>query len=278
MADFVATRAFGRASVSVIVEGTTLASLADLVGVDPATVGDRVPDATADGRVPLAFTVTHVRLGAASILVDGGIGEPAVRQDLRADLSPGLAAGLAAIGTAPDDITHVVLTHAHWDHIDGTLTVRDGHRVPRFRNARYLIGRADLEVGRAGTHPHNLCPEELGILESAGVLDLVDGDHVVAPGVTMLDAPGETPGHHCLLVESEGETLIHVADLYHHPAELTHRWTQVGTDAGQLYASRDRILGEGLRRNATLIATHLPLPGWSRVVQTPDGYGVVSTA
>ncbi len=274
MPELVATRSVGRAAVSVISEGAEPGSLAKLAGVEPAAVRAAVPEATADGDIVFAFTVTLVRLGGAAILVDAGIGEPTGRLN-RATWTPGLAAGLASLGLGIADVTHVVLTHAHWDHVDGALVERDARRVPRFPNARYLIGRADLDVGRAGTHPHNLCTPDLEALEAAGVLDLVDGDHAVVPGATMLDAPGETPGHHCLLVESDGESFIHLGDLYHHPAELAQRWTQVGTDAEQVFASRARILREALRRGATVVATHTPPPSWSRVVETPDGLRVV---
>jgi glyoxylase-like metal-dependent hydrolase (beta-lactamase superfamily II) len=269
--DFVSTRAFGQATVAIICEGTTLVSLADLVGVRPADVTAAVPEADADGQVQMAYTVAHIRLGEASVLVDGGLGQPSPRPNLNADLTPGLDAGLAALGVRPDEITHVVLTHAHWDHVDGALVERDGRRVPRFPHARYLVGRADLDVGRAGTHPHNLCTPELEILLAAGVLDLVDGDHQVAPGITLVDAPGETPAHHCLLVESDGASFMQLGDLYHHPAELTHGWVQVGSDPDGVHRSRERILSKALHNGTVVAASHSPFPGWSRVERRSDG-------
>jgi glyoxylase-like metal-dependent hydrolase (beta-lactamase superfamily II) len=270
-AHFVATRVFGDATVSLISEGTVVVSLADLLGVSQAEVHRAVPGASAAGLVQLAFTVGHVRLGNTSVLIDGGIGSPPRRTDLEAELTPGLVAGLAAIGVQPDDVTHVVFTHAHWDHVDGGLVDRDERRAPRFPNARYVVGRADLEVGRAGTHPHNLCTPDLEILESVGVLDLVDGDYDVAPGITYLDAPGETPGHHCVLVESRGTSFMHVGDLYHHPVELLHGWVQVGSEADRVIPSRQRVLAEALRRGTTVASSHGLLPGWTRVTRRTDG-------
>jgi glyoxylase-like metal-dependent hydrolase (beta-lactamase superfamily II) len=270
--DFVTTRRIGDAIVSIISEGTTLARLGDLLDVSAADVCAALPAAMPAGEVELAFTVTHVRLGAASVLIDGGMGPPSAKA--RARRTAGIEAGLAHIGERPDDLTHLLLTHAHWDHVDGALVERDGRPVPRFPSARHLIGRLDWEVARAGTHPHSLCLAELTALHDAGVLDFVDGDREIAPGITMVDAPGETPGHHVVLVESRGESFVHLADLYHHPVELARDWVQERTDRPTVLRTRARILGNALRRPAVVVAAHALLPGWARVVATASGYGV----
>jgi glyoxylase-like metal-dependent hydrolase (beta-lactamase superfamily II) len=173
-----------------------------------------------------------------------------------------------------EDVTHVAITHAHWDHVDGALVEQDGRPRPRFPNARYLLGRGDWDAARSGTYVHDLRRHILAGLDSAGVLDLVDGDHRLAPGITMLDAPGESPGHHAVLVESNGQSFVHLADLYHHPAELPRGWVQQGTDPSLVRRSRERVLGEAFRRDAVVAASHGPLPGWQRVVRGEHGYEV----
>jgi glyoxylase-like metal-dependent hydrolase (beta-lactamase superfamily II) len=268
-ADFVATRRVGDATVSVICEGLTTARLGDLLDLPVDEVRRAVPAAGPSGEVELAFTVTHVRLGDASVLIDAGMGPPGPGSSDRR--TAGVEAGLARLGVTPESITHVVLTHAHWDHVNGALVERDGRATPRYPSARHLIGRADLEVGRAGTHPHDLCTALLESLARAGLLDLVDGDHLVAPGITMLDAPGETPGHHAVLVESAGASFVHLADLFHHPCELARGWVQERTDAATVQLARERVLGEALRRDAVVVAAHDLVPGWARVVRQ-DGY------
>ena len=271
-APFVATRRLGDATVSVICEGLTTARLGDLLDRPLAEVRAAVPAAGPNGEVELAFTVTHVRLGAASVLIDAGLGTRSGESTRR---SPGIEAGLASLGERPETISHLILTHAHWDHVDGALVGPDGGARPRYPNARHLIGRADLEVGRAGTHPHDLCTPQLEALARAGLLDLVDGDAEIAPGITMLDAPGESPGHHAVLVESGGQSFVHLADLYHHPSELALGWVQERTDPAEVGRARARILGEALRRGAVVVAAHDLVPGWARVVRDGDGFGIV---
>lgn len=263
---YIATRQVGKASVSLICEGITTAELGQLLDLPLETIRARVPEAGPRGEVELAFTVAHVHLGAASVLIDGGMGQGECERR-----SPGVEAGLAVLGVQPDDITHVILTHAHWDHVNGALTDDD---APRYRNARYLIGRADLDIGRAGTHPHDLCTPKLEALERAGVLDLIDGDRAVAPGITMLDAPGETPGHHTVWIESLGQSFIHLADLFHHPSELAPGWVQEGTDRAALLRARTRLFSEAVRLDAVVVTAHGLLPGWGRVVNTANGFAV----
>jgi len=270
-APFVATRRFGDATVSVICEGLTTARLGDLLDRPVDEVRAAVPEAGPAGEVELAFTVAHVRLGGASVLIDAGMGP---RPDSTARRSPGIEAGLAQLGVQPEAISHVLLTHAHWDHVDGALVERGGQLVPRYPNARHLIGRADLEVGRAGTHPHDLCTAQLEALERASALDLVDGDQVVAPGITMLDAPGESPGHHAVLVESGGASFVHLADLFHHPCELARGWVQERTDPATVQRARERVLGEALRRRAVVVAAHDPVPGWAMVVRHGNAFAI----
>lgn len=266
------TRRFGDAVVTLICEGGTRARLDKLLEVPAEDVRACVPEADQDGRVPIAFTVAHVRLGGVSVLIDPGMGPP--RPDSRQWLTDGIEAGLAAIGMRPEDLTHVVITHAHWDHVDGALAEVDGATRPRFPNARYLLGRGDWDAARSGTYVHDLRRHVIEALDAAGVLELVDGDHPLAPGITLLDAPGESPGHHTVLVESNGVSFVHLADLYHHPAELPRGWVQQGTDPALVQRSRDRILGEAFRRQAIVAASHGPLPGWHRVMRGERGFGV----
>lgn len=271
MDDFIATRRVGEAEVTLISDGVTAMRLAALLAVAPEDVRAAVPDATAEGEVECGFLVAHVRLGNASLMIDAGMGPP--RPGARARRSPGIAAGLARIGVRPEDVTHVLFTHTHWDHADGALVERDG-RAARFPNARHLVGRADWEASQDGAHPY-LAPAELAALHQAGLLDPIDGDHLVVPGVTMLDAPGESPGHHAVVVESGGRTFMNVGDLYHHPCEIDRGWFQKGTDPVAGQRSRDRVLGEAVRRGAVVVASHDVLPGWSRVVRTDGRFAVL---
>jgi glyoxylase-like metal-dependent hydrolase (beta-lactamase superfamily II) len=223
----------------------------------------------------MGMNVVHLRTPDASILVDPGWGPPTTKPTPERGItrSPGVAAGLASLGVRPEDVTHVVISHAHWDHFTGGTIERGGRLAPRYPNARYLLGRADWEGNPARDQPGSAHALHLGALERAGVLDLVDGDREIAPGVTMLHTPGESPGHSIVRLRSGSETFYYLGDLFHHPCELERlEWVFKRRDVPATIASRRRFLAEAVPSRALLVCTHRPFPGWFRIVAAGDGY------
>lgn len=274
-ATFVASRQVGEATVSVISDGSGRSTIIKLLLVPEAEWRREVPDADADGEVVLGYNVAHVRLGAASILIDLGFDDPSPESPWRAprhQRSPGVEAGLATLGIQPEAITHVLITHAHGDHVAGGSVATASGRRPRFPHARHLIGRADWETNPARTQPDSLLARHLGPVAAAGLLDLVDTEREVAPGVTMLAAPGESPGHCIVRVQSGGATFYFLGDLFHHPVEVAHLdWVSQGRDAAAMLASRQRLVAAALASDALLAASHIPFPGFGRLRQTAAG-------
>ena len=237
-----------------------------------------MPEADAQGVVPLGLELALIRIGDARILVDPGFGAPGSPHDRAfAGLvrSRGLQAALDALRVAPAAITHVLITHTHLDHYAGVTVEQDGARVPRYPNARVLVGRADWEQGPERAAPGALGSHlmtHLGTLARLGLLDLVDGEKQVVPGVSMLAAPGESPGHCVVRVRSADRTFFHLGDLVHHGCEVAHPdWVPARRSAGILLESRERILGEAEATGATVIFSHEPFPPWGRVVREGGG-------
>jgi len=139
--EYIAARRIGDATVTVINDGVFDAiPLIPWMQAPAAAVRRAVPEAAADGSIAgCGLIAALVQIGDAVILIDPGAGE--VEADGRLvtlfTLRPtlGVAAGLAALGVAPTRITHVLLTHAHGDHVTGTTVLRDGQRVPRYPRA-----------------------------------------------------------------------------------------------------------------------------------------------
>jgi len=93
---------------------------------------------------------------------------------------------LKTLGVDPSEIQHVVITHAHWDHFNGTTVLSNGKYVPTFPNARHYISKTDWQqISKAmlikGSEEANTFP----ILLAAGLLEIVDGECKIASGVTI---------------------------------------------------------------------------------------------
>lgn len=236
------------------------------------TVDDLAP---IDQISPVPFQSTHVALGEASVVVDPM--DYAVWRDAHGWMAqswhvstPRLDRQLADFGIASTDVTHVVLTHAHDDHFS-VASVEDkasGSRRPLFPSARYIAQRADWTPEGQDSIQASLLEEErlpgvaerwMGELFRRGMVDLVDGDHDIAPGIRLIHTPGETPGHAVVRVHSNGQTLYVLGDLFHHPIEIEHPdWLPVWVEPVTTLASRRSLMDAALAEDALLVAAHIP--------------------
>lgn len=270
---YITSRQIGEATVTLINDGTLRWNPQLLAPADEVRAA--MPEAEADGTLSLGLFVAHIKLGNASILVDTGYDDPSpefASQHPQFTSSPGLQVGLASIGVRPEEITHVLFTHPHGDHIFAATVERSGERVPVYPNARYVIGRADWEGNPQRDQADSVLAIQLGAIDRLGLLDLTDGVQQVAPGVAMVAAPGESPGHSIVRVDSAGERFYFLGDLFHHPCEVAHTdWVSPGRNREVMQASREALITDAVATNATLAFSHGQFTPWGRIVQSDGG-------
>jgi glyoxylase-like metal-dependent hydrolase (beta-lactamase superfamily II) len=277
LAAYVDTRQVGRATATAISEGT--ARWAPLFTVPEAEWRAALPEADAQGRIVIGLHVFLVQLDGAIVLIDPGFDDPAAPGGYitpkleEIARSPGLGAALAALGVAPAAVTHVVLTHAHPDHVCGIAVERDGELTPVYPRARHLIGAGDWPAPAGGPAATPPVAPRLALLERRGQVETVASEQEIAPGITLIPAAGETPGHLIVCVESDGQRCYLLGDLFHHGCEVSALdWAPPGRDVAATVASRRRLLAEAVPAGATLAFTHELFPPWGRLVATGDGY------
>ncbi|MEP6973771.1 MAG: MBL fold metallo-hydrolase [Actinomycetota bacterium] len=160
-----------------------------------------------------------IRTPDALVLIDTGIGAEAP-----ADWGPvsgSIAAELVVASVEPAEVDHVILTHLHSDHVGGA-TLEDGQ--PRFPFARHHAHPADWEAFLNTEDPHDRATFQRCVrpLASRDMLEVISEDHEIVPGVSVIHAPGHTPGHRAVLVSSGEERLLITGDALHHPHQVTH--------------------------------------------------------
>jgi glyoxylase-like metal-dependent hydrolase (beta-lactamase superfamily II) len=169
---------------------------------------------------------------------------------------------LAEAGLSADDIDIVLASHLHFDHAGG-FTVRDaaGRLRPRFPRAQYVVRRGEWEDA---THPNartraSYLLDNYVPLADAGVLQLVDEDQTIMPGVRVRRTGGHTPHHQMIVIESGGRTAAFVADLVPTRAHLPEVWV-MGYDLLPLdtMAAKRQFVGEALARNVLVFFEHDP--------------------
>ncbi len=200
-----------------------------MFGTVPKPLWEKKAPSDARNRITLAMRPLIVR-GARTMIIDAGLGdkENAKFQDIYGvERARNLDHTLAEAGLAVDDIDIVLASHLHFDHAGG-FTRRDasGRLRPRFPRAQYIVRRGEWDDA---THPHernraSYLPDNYVPLAEAGVLQLVDDDATIMPGVRVRRTGGHTMHHQMVLIESGGKTAAFVADMMPTTAHLPEAW------------------------------------------------------
>jgi glyoxylase-like metal-dependent hydrolase (beta-lactamase superfamily II) len=186
---------------------------------------------------------------------------------------PGLVEQWTQIGVTSDDVTHVVITHPHFDHFNGLIAAEDEPVKLLCPQARHYLALADWEMPEMIdelANPDSLGSKTFGFLQQQGMLELVNGPLDLGEGIRILPAPGETPGHQIVRVEAGGKVLYCVGDLFHHELELRLPGTAVHwADLDAMVKSQQQLIEAALTEDALLVACHIA--GYGRIARADDG-------
>lgn len=267
------TRQIGSATVSVITDGA--------ISFDHATFPDTAPEhldavlrASGQPEIRTNFNATLIRTGGRVVLVDAG------PRDLFGPTCGYLPDGLAELGVAPGQVDTLVATHLHPDHVAGMIT-GDGAAV--FPNATLHVTRGEYDFWSNPAHFAGALSGIAGWAELARAVLAAYADRLViagpgaevAPGLSLMDLPGHTPGHSGWRLDGDGVHLIHVGDIIHAPAlQLADPTiaTAFDLDRDTARATRKRLLDELATDGALFTGGHFLQPAFLRVVRDGDSY------
>jgi len=235
-----------------------------MFGTVPKVLWEQKAPADARNRITLAMRPLVVR-GARTMIIDAGLGDKGndkFNDIYGVERTRHLDHTLAEAGLAPGDIDIVLATHLHFDHAGGfTRREASGRIVPRFPRAQYVARRGEWDDA---THPHernraSYLPGDFVPLADAGVLQLVDDDQTIMPGVRVRRTGGHTMHHQMVLIESGGRTAAFVADLMPTAAHLGLAWI-LGYDLYPMdtLAAKKAFVKEAVDRDMLVFFEHDP--------------------
>jgi glyoxylase-like metal-dependent hydrolase (beta-lactamase superfamily II) len=190
-----------------------------MFGVIPKVIWNKLYESDDNNLIRLDLNPMLIRTGNENIVVDTGFGDVLNERERKIYPLGGPTRWddeLKQQGMTSDDITAVILTHAHADHAMGVLRMgKDGRPELRFPNAKIYIQKREWrdamnpDERTAATYlVHNL-----RIFEESGKLELLDGDTDLFKGISAMVMGGHTPGSQAIIVDGGGQRVIYPADI-----------------------------------------------------------------
>jgi len=235
----------------------------------------------------VTIQIWMVRIEDKVIVIDTGVGNFKKRRAQRMNnLNTLTLDWLSAAGAGPNDVTHVVHTHMHTDHV-GWDTQRDGEGwTPTFPKARYLYPRIDFERLHRAYVEKTMSPDAAGVFGDsvtpvieAGKVDLIEENETGVAGCLDVEPlPGHTAGMLSFRLRSNGAEGIFAGDVMHSPLQIVANQynTAFCEVPDRAPSTRKAFLDRAAERNALIMPCHYGAPYCGRVKRSGETYSYVS--
>ena len=180
---------------------------------------------------------------------------------------------LAQAGVNPQDVTLVINTHLHVDHVGWNTQWLNGQWVPTFPNAKYIFGRSEFKHWSTEGEGLSRLPENQAVIEDsvlpivqAGLHELADDGAEIIPGLRMHDLSGHTQGQMMVMLSDGHHSAVFPGDALHQPMQIYEpTWNSRFCELADVaIKSRLRLLEHCADREACLFPAHFGHPhgGW----------------
>ncbi len=213
-------------------------------------------------RIQLGINFLLIRGAGLNMLVDTGSGRkmrPAKLRMLGLEDSTTVIGHLANFGLSPDDITHIVFTHLHFDHCGGSTEISGDETNAVFRRAAVYIQRDEWsaacrpdDFSRSSYHVHDFLP-----LFETGNVHFISGDCEIADGINVEVSGGHTAAHQIVRIRDSQRSIIYPADICPTPLHMN----PMRHEAFDLYPvetlhARNTFLRQALRADTLVAFSH----------------------
>ncbi len=229
------------------------------------------------GRFRISIHTFGLEIGDEKIVVDTCGGNDKLRpgapdfHQLQTDFLERLAAG----GFPPEEVTAVVCTHLHVDHV-GWNTMLDGDTwKPTFPNARYLFGEREWQHWSVEPQIYgDVAGDSVRPVIEAGRAELIPSDLRLNDLLWLEPTPGHTPGHHSVRISSDDADAIITGDLFHGAVQFDHPDWASAPDVDRAHAAETRTsFMERYSDDHTLVlATHFGGPSCGHIKRNGSGF------
>jgi len=246
-----------------------------MFGVVPRNLWSRVCPPDEQNRIRMNMNCLFIETDSERLLIETGIGDKwSEKQNSIYGITRRRSFGesLKTItGVAPEEITIVINTHLHFDHAGGNTQLdASGQVVPAFRNARYLVSRAELEHADSPSERDraSYLPENWQVLKQSGQLETIGAHYEVVPGLSMETYPGHNRSMQCWRLQRGNQTVFGFADLVPMRPHLELPWI-MGYDLFPLETleAKKKLLPQAAREGWLCLFYHDPDAPLCRVIE-----------
>jgi glyoxylase-like metal-dependent hydrolase (beta-lactamase superfamily II) len=256
----------GDLELHILIAGRWKADGGLMFGVVPKVLWEKLKPADGNNMIECACVGLIVRLNGRVIVCETGIGtklsEKRAHQVVLRE-PEGLLHSLQSVGIRPDEVDAVITTHLHWDHAGG-LTRRDaqGGLELTFPKARHFIQRSEWDFA---LHPDvrsqsgYVADDFTPLSDGNRLVEFLDGDAEVMPGVELRHVGGHTPGSQILILRSGELACAVTGDLVCQTPHLRVPWTMsADLDTLRVLEEKARLLDEAQKHRWLLVLSHEP--------------------
>jgi glyoxylase-like metal-dependent hydrolase (beta-lactamase superfamily II) len=220
----------------------------------------------------LGYNCLCVETENGTALIDTGLGKHFL------GYGPEIGSQVGKLGNAlsdaeidKQDISAVILTHLHQDHVRGAIWSGEMD----FPNAKHFVTVAEAaywEVTDERSDHVRVARDALGIIDKQ--LERIEYDTEIISGIHTIAAAGHTPGHMALTLNSKGERLLCMGDSFYDPIQLRQPrwWTRYDLDSHQSVVSRIRLSEWAADEGFLVHAYHMPFPGIGRIIRVGQAF------
>ena len=252
-----------------------------MFGVVPKVLWQNIYPADEENLCNWSMRCLLIETGERKILIDTGMGDKQSKKFFSYYLPNGndtLESSLKENGFTPEDITDVILTHLHFDHVGGAVKYNDNREaVPTFPNAIYHVSRShwELSVNPNRREKASFLPENFIPLQEHDQLNLIEEEGEIMPGIEIKIFNGHTVGQIIPYVKYKNKTIVYGGDLFPSTAHIPMPYI-MSYDTQPLVTLRDkkRFFEDAVKHKHVLFFEHDLYNECCSLIETEKGIKV----
>ncbi len=255
-----------------------------MFGIVPKALWCKLNPADDENRIEMALRSLLIMDDKRKILIDTGIGTKLSEKHqkiYKIDQSKNdLISSLEKYDLEPKDITDVILTHLHLDHVGGATYKEDDKYKLTFPNASYYVQKKHHEwaLEPSKRDKGSFIREDFKAIEDEGKLRLVDGYAMILPNIDVIIYDGHTVAQQMIKISDGINTLVCCSDLIPFTSHITIPYI-ASYDINPLTTIEDKekFLLRACNGDWILFFVHDPVTEAAKIEKTKKGYTIKET-